>query len=143
MEDILQTYRGDSPQSLSPLVLAYVGDAVFEVLVRLDVLSGGNAPVHKLHQKARAQVNAAAQAALYHRIAGRLTETEQAVFRRGRNAKSHTVPKHAGLMDYREATGLEALFGYLYLSNQKERLIALYAAGKEAAHGGEAREEPH
>ena len=141
MEDILQTYQGASPKTLSPLVLAYVGDAVFEVLVRLDVLAAGNAPVHKLHQKARDQVNAAAQAAFYHRVADQLTEEEQAVFRRGRNAKSHTVPKHADLMDYREATGVEALFGYLYLSNQKKRLIELYAAGKEAAHERETGEK--
>ena len=137
MEDILQTYRGADPRTLSPLVLAYVGDAVFEVLVRLDVLSGGNAPVQKLHKAAREQVKAAAQAGLYHRIAESLTEEEQAVYRRGRNTKTHRTPKNAEMMDYREATGVEALFGYLYLQNRKERLIALYQAGKEEPHGGE------
>lgn len=128
---LLADYRGQDPKQLSPLVLAYIGDAVFEVLVRMEVLTRGNAPVNKLHHKAREQVNAHAQAGFYERIAPLLTEEEQAVFKRGRNAKSHTVPKHADLLDYRHATGLEAVFGYLYLLGEKERLLALYAAGKE------------
>lgn len=117
------------PREYSPLALAHIGDAVFEVLVRLTVLTDGNAPVNKLHKKARDIVNAKAQAEMYHRIRAELTEEEEAVFRRGRNAKSFTVPKNADLMDYRHATGLEALFGYLYLKGDKARAVALFKQG--------------
>ena len=83
------------PREYSSLALAHIGDAVFEVLVRLVVLTDGNAPVNKLHKKARNIVNAKAQAEMYYRIKDTLTEEEEAVFRRGRNAKSFTVPKNA------------------------------------------------
>lgn len=117
------------PRSLSPLTLAYVGDAVYEMFVRLTVLTDGNAPVNRLNKKAQGIVNAKAQAQMYFRLADILTEEEAAVFRRGRNAKSFTTPKNADLMDYRHATGLEALFGYLYLKGEKERAIALFSLG--------------
>lgn len=117
------------PREYSPLALAHIGDAIFEVLVRLTVLTDGNAPVNKLHKKARDIVNAKAQAEMYQRIRAHLTEEEEAVFRRGRNAKSFTVPKNADLMDYRHATGLEALFGYLYLKGDKARVVALFQLG--------------
>lgn len=117
------------PREYSPLALAHIGDAIFEVLARLTVLTDGNAPVNRLHKKARDIVNAKAQAEMYHRIKAELTEEEEAVFRRGRNAKSFTVPKNADLMDYRHATGLEALFGYLYLKGDKERAVALFKLG--------------
>ncbi len=120
-----------NPRALSPLTLAYIGDAVYELLVRTVVLSDGNAPVNRLHKKARDIVNAKAQAEFYHRIADRLTEEEAAVFRRGRNAKSYTMPKNANVMDYRHATGVEAVFGYLYLAGEMERAIALFRAGME------------
>lgn len=89
-----------NPREYNSLALAHIGDAVFEVLVRLTVLTDGNAPVNKLHKKARAIVNAKAQAEMYYRIQDILTEEEADVFRRGRNAKSFTVPKNASLMDY-------------------------------------------
>jgi ribonuclease-3 family protein len=98
-------------------------------MVRLTVLTDGNAPVNKLHKKARDIVNAKAQAEMYYRIKDVLTEEEEGVFRRGRNAKSFTVPKNADLMDYRHATGLEALFGYLYLKGEKERTVELFRLG--------------
>lgn len=119
------------PRTFSPLALAYIGDAVFEVLVRLTVMTDGNAPVNRLHKKARDIVNAKAQAQMYFRIQDTLTEEEAAVFRRGRNAKSFTVPKHADLMDYRHATGLEALFGYLYLKGDSARAAELFRMGME------------
>ena len=110
-----------NPREYNSLALAHIGDAVFEVLVRLTVLTDGNAPVNKLHKKARDIVNA--------KIQDILTEEEADVFRRGRNAKSFTVPKNADLMDYRHATGLEALFGYLYLKGEKERVVELFKLG--------------
>ncbi len=117
------------PKGISPLGLAYIGDAVYEMFVRLTVLTDGNAPVNRLHKKAKDLVNAKAQAQMYFRIAGELTEEEASVFRRGRNAKSFTTPKNADLMDYRHATGLEALFGYLYLKGEKQRAIDLFSLG--------------
>lgn len=122
---------GLDPRAFSPLALAYIGDAVFEVLARLCVMADGNAPVNKLHKRARDMVNAKAQAELYFRIQAELTEEEAAVFRRGRNAKSFTTPKHADLMDYRHATGLEAVFGYLYLKGEKARAAELFRKGME------------
>ncbi len=116
-------------KSLSPLVLAYVGDAVYEIMARLYTLSSGNQPVNKLNRKTRAVVNAKAQAEMYFRIRPLLTEEEDAVFHRGRNANSHTSAKNADIIDYRHATGLEAVFGYLYLSGQKERAVELFRAG--------------
>lgn len=123
--------NGQEPKELSALALAYVGDAVFEMLVRTKVLSWGNAPVNGLNKKARGIVNAKAQSDMYFRIEEFLTDEEKGVFRRGRNAKSHTVPKNADIMDYRHATGLESLFGYLYLCGNMERAIELFDKGME------------
>ncbi|MBM6830360.1 ribonuclease III [Anaerotignum lactatifermentans] len=117
------------PKELSPLALAYIGDAVYEMMVRTTVLTDGNMPVNRLHKRARDMVNAKAQAEFYYRIADGLTEEEAAVFRRGRNAKSYTTPKNADLMDYRHATGVEAIFGYLYLAGQMERAVELFRMG--------------
>lgn len=118
-----------NPKELSPLALAYIGDAVYEMMVRTTVLTDGNMPVNRLHKRARDMVNAKAQAEFYYRVAENLTEEEEAVFRRGRNAKSYTTPKNADLMDYRHATGVEAVFGYLYLSDQTERAVSLFRLG--------------
>lgn len=123
--------NGQGPKELSALALAYVGDAVFEMLVRTKVLSLGNAPVNVLNKKARGIVNAKAQSDMYFRIEEFFTDEEKGVFRRGRNAKSHTVPKNADIMDYRHATGLESLFGYLYLCGNMERAIELFDKGME------------
>lgn len=117
------------PKEVSSLALAYIGDAIYEILVRTMVLSKGNAPVNKLHKKSKEYVNAKAQAELYHSIAEYLTEEEQAVFRRGRNAKSFTTPKNMTIADYRYATGLEALFGYLYLKGDMKRALELFEKG--------------
>lgn len=124
-------YTGAAPEELSPLALAYIGDCVFEMLARTRVLSAGRVPVHVLHKKTRDLVNAKAQSDFYSRICEELSEEEAAVFRRGRNAKSHTVPKNADLLDYRRATGLEALFGYLFLAGRLERLGDLFQKGLE------------
>lgn len=129
--NIKNTYFGESPRELSPLVLAYVGDAVFELYVRTRVTSYGNAPVNKLHKRSREMVKAKGQSDFYFRIENMLTEEEQSVFRRGRNAKSHTMAKNAEMIDYKHATGLEALFGYLYLKGDMDRLNVLFDAGIE------------
>lgn len=131
LQELLSLSGGVNPKSLSSLALAYVGDAVFEIIVRTQVLSIGNAPVNRLHKQARELVNAKAQSQMYFRIAAFLTEEEAGVFRRGRNAKSYTMPKNADLMDYRHATGLEAVFGYLYLQGNMERVLELFVKGMD------------
>ncbi len=115
----------------SPLTLAYIGDAVYEIIIRTILVEHGNAPVNKLHQKASSLVKAQAQANLIHTIEKDLTEEEMAVYKRGRNAKSATTAKNASIQDYRTATGLEALIGYLYLDNQMERALRLVKLGLE------------
>ena len=114
-----------SPNELSPLNLAYLGDAVFELYVRSHLISSRES-VNKLHKKAKDSVSAEAQAKMYSLILGILTDEEFAVIKRGRNAKSVTVAKNASISDYRHATGLEALFGYLFLKGEHERLSELF-----------------
>ena len=110
----------------SPLVLAYIGDSVYEVFTRKKVLERNpNLPAHKLHKENVKFVKAKAQSNAMEKIEPMLTETELAIYKRGRNAKSATVPKNADLVDYRRATGFEALVGYLELSGQSERLIEI------------------
>lgn len=113
----------------SPLVLAYVGDAVYEILIRTKVVNDGNEQVNKLHKRASALVKAGAQANLIMAIESELTEEEHAVYKRGRNAKSASMAKNATMKEYRMATGFEALVGYLYLSGQFERLFNLVSLG--------------
>ena len=109
----------------SPLVLAYVGDAVYELFIRTMVVSSGNAPVYKLHKYSTDYVKAKAQSETIHRIFENLTLEEQEIVRRGRNAKSATIPKNADIIEYKYATGLEALLGYLYLNRDYTRLICI------------------
>lgn len=112
-------------RTYSPLTLAYIGDSIFDLIIRTYIVESGNAPVNKLHHRASSLVQASAQAALYHTIKETLTEEELAVFKRGRNAKSFTSAKNAGILEYRIATGLEALIGYLYLTDRMDRLMEL------------------
>jgi ribonuclease-3 family protein len=112
-------------KTYSPLTLAYIGDAIYDLIIRTLVVESGNAPVNKLHKQVTRQVQATAQAELFHKIEAQLTEEELTVYKRGRNAKSFTSAKNAGIVEYRTATGLEALFGYLYLSGQINRILEL------------------
>ncbi len=113
------------PKQLSPLTLAFVGDCVFELFVRERLVCQGNCPVNQLHTKSVAQVRCDAQAKSMEQLLPLLTEEEISVYKRGRNAKT-SVPKNASSADYHAATGLEAVFGYLYLSGDLERLRELY-----------------
>ncbi len=110
----------------SSLGLAYIGDSVYELLVREKIIAQGNMPVNKLHKKTVSYVCATAQSKAVGVIIDTLTDQEMSVYKRGRNANGNTVPKNANPQDYRRATGLEALFGYLYLSNQTKRSIELF-----------------
>jgi len=121
-------------KTYSPLTLAFIGDSIFDLIIRTTVVESGNAPVNKLHNRASKLVQASAQAELYHTIKEQLTEEETAIFKRGRNAKSFTSAKNAGVIEYRTATGLEALMGYLYLTNQMKRLLALIKPHVHSSH---------
>lgn len=113
----------------SPLVLAYIGDDIFDLIIRTMLVRQRNCQVQKLHRQASLLVKASAQAAMIEKIMPLLTEEEIAVYRRGHNAKPHTKAKNATLSDYHKATGLEALMGYLYLKKDMGRLVDLVQAG--------------
>lgn len=108
--------------TLSPLTLAFLGDSVYEMFVRTKILSLGNRPANELHKIAVGYVKAKAQAEAAHKIMDLFTEDELAIYKRGRNTNIHTVPKNADMADYRHATALEALIGYLYLKGDDDRL---------------------
>ncbi len=110
----------------SPLTLAFYGDAVYEQLVRERLVKTANMPVNKLHKLAVLHVKASYQSRAVDNILESLTDEEVAVFKRGRNATSNTVPKSSNPVEYRRATGLEALFGYLHLSEQYSRINELF-----------------
>lgn len=108
---------------LSPLVLAYIGDSVFDVYIRtLLIKKEGNVSVHKLHKQSVEYVKAKAQSDIIHRITDSLSQDELDIVKRGRNAKSGTIPKNADPIEYKYATGFEALIGYLYLKKDFNRL---------------------
>ncbi len=110
----------------SPLSLAFLGDSVYELLVREKILLSANMPASKLHTLKVSRVCAEYQSRAVEVIMPVLSEKEEAVLKRGRNATGNTVPKHASAVDYRRATGLECLFGYLHLIGEEERISELF-----------------
>ena len=116
-------------RSYSPLTLAYIGDGVYELIIRTILVKKGNCPVNRLHKKASSLVKAGAQSAIMEVIEEELTPEELSVYRRGRNAHSPTMAKHATMADYRGATGFEALMGYLYLKEDYTRMLTLVRMG--------------
>lgn len=116
-------------RSYSPLTLAYIGDGVYEFIIRTILVKKGNCPVNRLHKKASSLVKAGAQSAIMEVIEEELTPEELSVYRRGRNAHSPTMAKHATMADYRRATGFEALMGYLYLKEDYTRMLTLVRMG--------------
>ena len=127
-----------SPSSYSPLALAFLGDTVFDLLVRKELLGSANRPVKDLHNLAASKVCAAAQAAAVKKILPLLDDEGAEGFKRGRNAHPGSVPKNQSVSDYHYATGLEALFGWLYLSGNTGRIQYLYNI---IAQGGEENEK--
>lgn len=121
----VKNYSEAEVREFSPLALAYIGDACFEILVRSEILDVRKNP-NKLHRESIRFVRAKSQRELFEKIEENLTEEEIKIFKRGRNAKSHTVPKNADPIDYRIATGLEALFGYLYLLKRYNRIREIF-----------------
>ena len=117
--------------SYSPLALAYIGDAVYEVLIRTRVMNQGNMQVSKMHKRSAELVKAPTQAVIIKLLLEELSQEEMAVYKRGRNARSATMAKHATMTEYRMATGFEALVGDLYLEGRHDRLLELIHDGLE------------
>ena len=116
----------------SPLVLAFAGDAAYELAIRTMLVKRGNAHLNDLNRRKASFAKASAQSRMVSVIEPMLTEEEAAILRRGRNAKSVTTAKNAKVSDYRRATGFEALIGYLYLTGRTERMLELIRAGVES-----------
>ena len=123
--DVNTNLSGEDITMLSPLQLAYLGDSVYELLVRTYLLKK-EFNVNELHKATIKYVRAKAQSDIIHRISELLTEKEMTYVKKGRNAKSNTTPKNADLLDYKYATGFECLFGYLYLTNQDSRIGEIF-----------------
>ncbi len=121
--------------SISMLGLAHIGDAVYELLTRTMLCSDGSKRATELHKRTVAIVNAPAQAAAAERMLPSLDDSELYIYKRGRNAKVNSVPQKADIAQYHAATGLEALFGWLYLQGKTQRINELYAICTEGYHG--------
>lgn len=129
----------------SPLAMAYLGDAIFELYVRDCLVTRNDISVNRLHHKAIFYVKAASQAKMVHRLKEQLTEEEQWFIRRGRNQKTN-APKNADMQDYRYATGFEALIGFLYYQQKTDRMMQIMEKGMEILeewHKGELSDESH
>jgi len=125
----------------SPLALAYIGDAVYDLIIRTMAVERANRPANELHRLTVRYVSANAQSRIVQALADSLTEEEQAVFRRGRNAKPHTKAKNASMDDYMKATGFEAVLGYLYLTDNMDRVLELVKMGVTLVEGHSGREK--
>ncbi len=138
-----QKETAKNPKLLNPVTLAYIGDGIYELLVRsMVVAENGSMPAYMLHKTSVDFVCAEAQSIGADAIQPLLDEEEEAIYKRGRNSTSSKVPKHADPCDYRKATGLEALFGYLYLVDRQERIKQLFEViTKAVRENGEKDEE--
>ena len=128
--DALGTTRADI-RTVSPLNLAYIGDAVYDLWIRTYLVSDGKMDTNHLHKEATQYVSATAQSAIVKAITGELSEEETQILKRGRNAKPHSTAKNASIGDYLNATGFECLIGYLYLTDQDARISELIKKGIE------------
>lgn len=135
LAQIKETFPGkcQDVRGYSPLALAYMGDAVYDLIIRTVVVERANRPSNELHRIVVRYVSAGAQAGIVQALMDRLTEEERAVYRRGRNSKPHTMAKNASAEDYLKATGFEAVLGYLYLKGDTPRVLALVKEGIELA----------
>ena len=116
----------------SPLTLAYIGDSIYDLIIKTLVINEGNKPVQKLHKETSSYVQASAQSKMMRVMQEHLTEEEHAVYKRGRNAKSVSPAKNQSITDYRRATGFEALLGYLYLNKEFGRILDLVKLGLDS-----------
>lgn len=132
LEEIFKIHI-DSPAQLSPLVLAYIGDSIYDLVIKTHLLeTKGNMPVNKLNHYASHLLKAVTQSAMMIQIEPILSKEEEAVYKRGRNAKSYTCAKNASVAEYRKATGFEALLGWLYLKGEFDRMMEVIKIGIES-----------
>ncbi len=130
-QDILESFDGreQDVRNFSPLTLAYIGDCVYELIVRTMVVERGNRPPRKLHNESSEFSKAGTQRKIYEALLDEVTKEEADILRRGKNAHFHTKAKNATVLEYRSATALEALLGYLYLTGKMERVLELLKIG--------------
>nr|WP_294468544.1 ribonuclease III domain-containing protein [uncultured Sellimonas sp.] len=138
--DVFQTEEQDI-RSYSPLSLAFIGDCVYDLIIKSLIIRKGNRPVNAMQKETSRLVQASAQSAMMRVMQEHLTEEEHAVYRRGRNAKSVSPAKNQSITDYRRATGFEALIGYLYLKQNYRRIVDLIKTGLEGLEEAEGRDE--
>jgi ribonuclease-3 family protein len=131
MNELFQMEEVDI-REYSPLTLAYIGDCVYDLVIKSLVINAGNKQVNKLHQETSNLVQASTQSLMMRTMQEHLTEEEHAVYKRGRNAKSVSPAKNQSITDYRRATGFEALLGYLYLKKDYKRLLDLVKIGLDS-----------
>ena len=131
MEEMFEMREADVKE-YSPLTLAYIGDSIFDLIMKSLVVNEGNQPVQQLHLRTSRFVQASAQSRMMRVLQEELTEEEHAVYKRGRNAKSVSPAKNQSVTDYRRATGFEALLGYLYLKKEWKRMLSLVKMGLES-----------
>ena len=131
MNEVFQMEEVDI-REYSPLTLAYIGDCVYDLVIKSLVINSGNKQVNKLHQETSRLVQASTQSLMMRTMQEHLTEEEHAVYKRGRNAKSVSPAKNQSITDYRRATGFEALLGYLYLKKDYQRLLDLVKIGLDS-----------
>ena len=139
----LKTFEGN-PREFGPAALAFIGDGVFELLAREQVLKNGAMPAHKMHRLAVQKVCAPAQAKAFSRLLPVLNEEELSILKRGRNSNAANVPKNCSVVEYRKATAVESLFGYLYLKGDIPRIIELFEViedSREAEHAEERKDK--
>lgn len=122
----LQLNEETDIRTYSPLALAYIGDSVFDICVRTYILKKANTTPNKLHNKSKSLVNATSQSKMYKYIIERVSEDEIAILKRGRNANTNSSAKNSSMIDYKNATGLETLFGYLYLTGNEKRILQIF-----------------
>lgn len=135
LAQIEQTFPGKKTdiRTYSPLTLAYIGDAIYDLIIRTVVVERANRPANMLHHITVRYVSAGAQAKIIDALMDSLTEDEKSVYRRGKNSKPHTIAKNATAEQYLKATGFEAVLGFLYLNDQMDRALELVKKGIEAA----------
>lgn len=131
MQEVFQMREVDIKE-YSPLALAYIGDSIYDLIIKSLVLNEGNKQVQKMHKETSTYVQASAQSLMMRKMQEHLTEEEHAVYKRGRNAKSVSPAKNQSITDYRRATGFEALIGYLYLKKDWKRMIDLVKIGLDS-----------
>ena len=131
MQEVFQMEEVDV-STYSPLTLAYIGDGIYDLIIRSIVVNHGNKQVNKLHKETSSLVQASAQSLMMRTMQEYLTEEEHAIYKRGRNAKSISPAKNQSITDYRRATGFEALLGYLYLKKEWKRMLDLVKIGLDS-----------